>query len=166
MGERSAVRERAAATNIALQPDAPAFAAMESLSSCAFVLIGVLLVGGCTQRTGVDAGVDASTPRVRGARCAADSDCASGSLCACWLPSCSVLPNFYPNVGEPEGSCLNRLTRRVTHTPVRLDGGWILEGHPTQRWFATNEEALEDPWQFEPDYELDAELGRLGRDAN
>lgn len=129
-------------------------------------VFGLLLVS-CREQAMADAGVKVIrvSEKVRIGLCATDSDCEPGSLCACSLVTCSVPANFPPQREGLEGQCLSRLSRRVVHLPVRSDGGWILEGHPKGKWFATIDDALQDPWRFEPDYEIEAELGRVGRDA-
>lgn len=94
--------------------------------------------------------------------CTADTDClVVGSLCACRSPQCSIIPNFQPQTGDPDGRCVGRLTRLVVRMPIRADGGWVLEGHPRQTWFPTQQAALEDPWRVEQDDRLEREIESL-----
>ena len=134
------------------------------------IAVGAVLLCGCRQRL-CTADADASlaphiSPIGPHRPCLSDSDCAAGSLCACTSSSCSVAPNFQPQVGEPDGLCIRRIERLVLRLPIRAGGGWILEGHPAHKWFPTNLDALEDPWRVEYDDKLELEIRLLSLSAD
>lgn len=129
-----------------------------------FVLGAVILFACKAPRDGRDGSVQsirsAKANDSRPLRCSADADCHGDALCACSNVKCSITPDFYPQAGDPDGLCVGRLTRLVVRLPVRADGGWVLEGGP-HKLFATEREALEDPWRVERDDRLEDEIELL-----